>query len=109
MSRKLVTQYMIGAAMLCDSHKQKPCGCQHTVQGKPVWSSEKAFSSNTLSDRLFGSPCLLSDSSLPELLQKVGGSNGDTADMRTIIMAIGHFLNTFPLPFWLYDLPGLDM
>ena len=68
-----------------------------------------AFNSNALSDRLFGSPFLLSDSSLPDLLQKVGDSKGDTADMRTVIMALGHFLNTFPLPFWLYDVPGSDM
>lgn len=69
----------------------------------------KRHSVNALSDRLFGSPFLLSDSSLPDLLKKVGDTKGDTADMRTVIMAIGHFLNTFPLPFWLYDLPGLDM
>lgn len=35
-------------------------------------------------------------------------SQGKASDARMVTMAVGHFLNTFPLPFWLYDAPGLD-
>lgn len=94
--------------MQCDKHQDKPCGCQQYFHGKPVWSSEKGFSSSTLSATLFTTPYLLSTETLSTLIKSMTQANDNAPAIRTILMALGHFLNTFPMPFWLYDLPGMD-
>lgn len=95
---------MILGRLYCVEHPTYMCSCNPVIcDGLTVhWPQEKCFSSNPLTCKLFKDPFLLTEETLPELLHHVA-EHKNAGDTRTVIMGLGHLMNTFPLPFWLYD------
>lgn len=101
---------MLGACIACDHHPRELCSCKRYWNGREVgWFSEKvAYSAMPLASELLHEPFLVTKETLPKLLTLAVEHHvqGEDGGLRQLCMALGEFLNSFPMPFLMYDAGG---
>ena len=88
---------MIFGRLYCAEHPSHMCSDHPvTCRGIIVHNAQtKCFSSDSLSKKLYETPFLLTNETLPRLLVQIS-EHDEVEEIRRQTMALGHLVNTFP-------------